>query len=305
MQRWKPKPASGLWIGVALLVVVLGGLGFFTVRLIPTFLQPPQAWPISLFLYAEVLSASLLIVAAAFLLYRVIGGFSLTYEVDRNGIYIRWLGNRTIIPMDEVEMIEQGTPDAKLPWPFLQGIGYYWGVGQTSEGKRLHLFSTLSPNHYYVIHTANNAYAVSPNNPDQFVQHLEQCRRLGAVNPLSESSDYGKFLSYRFWNDMLIRRAIVAALILNLAIFGILMAFYPDLSSMIMLRFNAVSEIVELRPRHQILFLPLAAFGLIVLNTGIGIAIHRQEPTGTRLLQITSVLMQVMFGIAILLVISR
>ena len=71
------------------------------------------------------------------------------------------------------------------------------------------------------------------------------------------------------------------------------------------MRFNAAGEVTELRPRHQILFLPLASFGLILLNMGLGLIIYRREKTGARVLQIASVLMPFLFGVAVFSIIAR
>jgi hypothetical protein len=60
--------------------------------------------------------------------------------------------------------------------------------------------------------------------------------------------------------------------------------------------------VTELRPRHQVLFMPLAAFGLSLLNTGLGISFYRRNKTSARLLQLGSVFIQLMFGVALLAV---
>jgi hypothetical protein len=48
--------------------------------------------------------------------------------------------------------------------------------------------------------------------------------------------------------------------------------------------------------------MPLAAFGLSLLNTGLGISFYRRNKTSARLLQLGSVFVQVMFGVALLAV---
>jgi hypothetical protein len=305
MQQWKPKPAPGVWIAVVLLLMVLAGVVFLGSRVVEVLLQPPEQWPINLTLFGEMLATLLLLLLAGFLSYRVLAAFTLSYEIDRNGVYIQWIGNRAVIPIDDIELVDMGDSKARMPWRIFQGIGYYWGQGQTSEGQRLHLFSTLPPGKSLFLHTTSSSYALSPDDQDGFVQHLEQRRRLGTTKPLAATYQRGRMLFYAFWNDQVVRWALVLALGLNVLLLGILFSRYPFLAEQVQMRFNAAGEVTELRPRHQILFLPLASFGLILLNMGLGLIIYRHEKTGARVLQIASVLMPFLFGVAVFSIIAR
>lgn len=299
MHRWKAKPGPGLLVGVLLLVVDVVGIGFFGLRLIIALARPPEAWAVSMPLFAELVALIALVLFAGFLVYRIAAVLTLSYEIDRNGVYVLWLGNRAVIPIEDIEMVDSGDRGVRMPWRLLQGIGYYWGQGKTSEGQRLHLFSTSPPSRCLMLHTTKNSYALSPQDQDGFVQNLEQRRRLGAVKPLAPTYDRGRILFYDFWNDRVVRWALILAFGLNLLLLGLLVARYPLLADYIEMRFDAAGNVTELRPRHQILFLPLASFGLILLNTGLGLAIYRREHIGARVLQITSVLLPILFGVAV------
>ncbi len=300
MPRWKPKPAPGLWIGVVCLIIVFAAAIFVGQHLIQILIHPPQEWPVNLRLYSELVALEALLFMSGYLLYRVIGAATLSYELDRNGVYVNWIGNRTVIPMEHIERIDNGDMGARIPWRILQGIGYFWGKGITSEWSQLHLLASLPPSKCLIIHTPEASYAVSPNDYDNFVQQLEQRRSLGAVKPISATHQPGRILFYAFWSDLIVRRALLMAFGLNLILLGILAARYPHLADMVTMRFNALGEATELHPRHQVLFLPIAAFGLMLLNTGLGLTIYRREQVGARVLQIASVLVQVLFGVAIL-----
>jgi hypothetical protein len=54
-----------------------------------------------------------------------------------------------------------------------------------------------------------------------------------------------------------------------------------------------------------VLFLPLAAFVVSLLNTGVGLTIYAREQAGARMLQLGSVLVQVLFAIAVLSILAR
>ncbi|NJN68775.1 MAG: hypothetical protein HC884_19775 [Chloroflexaceae bacterium] len=305
MQRWNTKPSPGPWIGLVLLIITAGGGIFLGLRLGPALLRPPEEWAVDLALYGELVAVVCLTILAGVLAYRVAGGLTMGYTMDRNGIYIHWLGNRAVIPIDDIEQIDSGDRHARIPLSFLQGVGYYWGQGRTSKGQRLHLFSTLPPDKCLILHTSNDAYAVSPARRDTFVQNLEQRRRIGAVKPLSHAQQPGRMVFYAFWSDPVVRWSILLAFGLNLLLLGILAGFYPELAANIPMRFDPTGQVAELRPRHQVLFLPLAATGLLLLNTALGLALYRREETGARLLQVASVLAQVLFSVAVFAIITR
>ncbi|NJL33986.1 MAG: hypothetical protein HC893_09140 [Chloroflexaceae bacterium] len=182
----------------------------------------------------------------------------------------------------------------------LRNIGYYSGSGRTGDGKRLHLFTTQTLAKSLIVYLEHEAYAVSPADQEAFVMELEQRRRLGAIQSLKPTVEPGRLLLYAFWNDAVVRWALIAACALNLLLIGILFTSYADLALQLPMRFDAAGDVAELRPRHQILFLPLAAFVLSLLNTALGLSLYRSSRVGAQLLQIGSVLVQVLFGVAAL-----
>lgn len=304
MRRWNPKPGLGLWIGLLLLLLALAGAGLFGMRLARFLTVPPETWRIDTVSYAELIGLLGCLLATGIVAYRIAGVLTMRYSMDRNGVYISWIGNRAVIPIGQIERIESGIQGARIPWLFLRNIGYYGGRGRTADGQTLHLFSTARPARSLVIHTATDAYAVAPAQRDTFLQELEQRRKLGVVKPLTPTVEPGRIFFYAFWNDTIIRLALLVALGLNLGLLAILATRYADLAPLIAMRFDAAGMPVELRPRHQVLFMPLAALGLSLLNTGLGLALYRRSQAGARLLQLGSVGIQVLFGVAILAIIA-
>jgi hypothetical protein len=305
MRRWFPQPSPGRIIGLIVIVAALALAALLGVRLVGALARPPEQWQVDLELFGQLVALLALLALAGLLVYRVVGSWTLAYELDRNGLYILWAGNRATIPLGQIERVDVGAPDARLPLSPLRGVGYYRGRGRTADGRTLHLFATRSLARSLVLHTATDAYAISPADPDAFVQDLEQRRNLGAVKPLAAALEPGRIFFYAFWNDALVRRALVVALALNLLLLGFLASRYPGLGSTVQMRFNAAGDLAELRPRHQVLFLPLAAFVVSLLNTGVGLTIYAREQAGARMLQLGSVLVQVLFAIAVLSILAR
>jgi len=303
MRRWRPQPSPGRWIGLLLMLAALAGAAALGVRLAQALSGSPQSWQITLGLYWQIVGLLVLLLLAGALAYRTLAAFTLSYELDRNGLYIIWLGNRAVVPLDQIQSVDLGVTPARMPWRLVQGIGYYWGQGYTAEGKRLHLFATQPPERCLLINTRDAAYAISPEGHNAFVQDLEQRRNLGATQTLTPSFEPSRMFLYSFWNDSTVRGLLLVAFVLNLLVLGVLMARYSALAPVLRMRFDPAGQVADLRPRHQILFLPLAAFGLTLLNIALGLLVYQRQQLGARLLQGASLIVQILFGIAMLTII--
>lgn len=299
MRRWKPQIASRRIFAWVLLAIMVGATLFVGIRFVLPLLRSPDEWPISIALYGQLVLLLALLMVTGQLTYRIAAGLTLAYEMDRNGLYIVWLGNRAVVPLEQIESIDVGATGATVPSQLFQGFAYYWGQGRTREGRTLHLFTTRPLGESLIIHTATASYALAPAEQEGFVQDLEQRRRLGAVKSLTPTVELGRTLFYAFWADQLVRRVLVTAGICNLLLLGLLSTRYPQLPPTIALRFDAAGQPADLVPRHQSLYLPLVAFSLILINIGLGLLFYQREPTGARMLQIGSVIIQLLFAIAV------
>jgi hypothetical protein len=303
MRRWKAASSARIWFAVALLIAAFGSATYFLVQLGRALAAPPEAWPIGLPFFAQLLGAVFSLLLAGILAYRVGAAFTLTYSVDRNGAYIFWLGNRAVIPLAQIETIEGGLHLPQRLIDRLNSVGYYHGRSRLPSGRTVHRFSTVPPAQALVLHTATEAYAISPADADAFVQELEQRRRLGAIQQLSPGIEAGRIFFYPFWNDRVVRGFLIAAFVLNLAVLGWLMAIYPNLPELIAVRTDAAGADAALEPRHQVLFLPLAATVVSLLNLGLGLTLYAREPIGARMLQVASVVAQILFAVAVLTIV--
>lgn len=303
MRKWKPLPSASLWIGALLLALCTAGAGFLLVRLGLALARPPEQWPVDASLYLELLGLVILLLLGGAIAYRVIGALTLAYGVDRNGLYIFWLGNRAIVPLQRIESIESGVAASSGLRGALHSIGYYHGQVSLPEGRLVHRFSSLPLQRSLIIHTSGDSYAISPQDADAFVQELEQRRRLGANQQLNSGVEVGRTFFYAFWDDRVIRAALALTLLLNLALLGWLMTIYPGLPAAIDLRSDAVGEVAVWSPRHQVLFLPLAAAVIALLNTGLGLTLYGREPAGARLLQVAAAITQILFAVAVLTIV--
>lgn len=298
MRRWKPRSANGRWIALGLLILALGGVTLAVIGLVRRLSGSPDQWQIDAGAFGLLLLLIVSLLAAIWSAHRLIAALTLTYDIDRNGLYIRWAGNQAIIPLERIVTIDLGAGPVFLPLGVLQRVGTYWGRAFASEAP-LYLYATQPPGECLIVYTADAAYALSPEDPEAFVQDLEQRRNLGATKPMQPALEYSRAFHYAFWRDGTVLALVTAAAVINLLALGLIAVAYPSLAPLVEMRFDATGELAELRPRHQTLFLPLAALGLSLLNTAVGLALYERLPLGARLLQGASVIVQLLFLIAV------
>jgi hypothetical protein len=300
MRRWKPQPSWRLAAALLGLIAAATGLVVVSLPVGSLLAQPPAEWPINRELFLRGLAILVLGLLTAVLAYRFAVALTLTYTMDRNGLYLLWLGNRVVVPIQAIERVERGLGDIGGAGLSLIGFGYLYRRARLADGRMLHHFSTRTLAQTLLVHTAHDAYAISPQESDVFVQELEQRRRLGPIQQLTPGFEAGRAFSYAFWEDRLVQISLFIAALLNLTLLGWLMSSYPDLPALIDLRHDATGAMVTLSPRHQILFLPLAALLSGLLNLGLGIALYRRTATGAQLLQVGTAVVQLLFLVAAL-----
>ena len=304
MRRWNPQSTPGRWFALILIVGLTAAMFYPVQHIIAAFTGSADQWRINLELYGWILLLLVLFLLTGILIYRAIAAFTLAYELDRNGLYIVWLGNRAIVPLDQIISVDIGATGLRMPWRPLQGIGYYWGQGRTEDDKLAHLFSTRSPQASLIINTENASYVVSPDDRDSFIQELEQRRNLGSTKAMDPMVEPGRIFVYAFWEDRIVRRLLVCAFLLNLINLGLLMWRYPSLPGMLEMRFDALGQVSEFRPQFQILFIPLAALAVTLVNIILGVALYLREQLSAQLLQGASVIAQILFLVALITIIS-
>ncbi len=298
MREWKPMRGSGRGIAAVLLLLALAGAIALLLRLVPRFLMPPEAWPITPRAFLEGTGAGILLVLAGWFGYRLLAALTLTYTLDRNGIYISWIGNRAVIPLAEVQQIALPPHEKDLPALPLRNIGYYWGHLHRPNQGTIDLYTTLPPARSVLIYAAHGIYAIAPHDPQSFAQEFEQRRQLGATQNLRPSFSEGRLFFAAFWNDPVIRSALLTGLAVVLLLLGWLSLVYAGLPPTIPLGFDAAGTAIDLRPRHQILWVPLLGITFALLNTSLSLLLFRHQRTVAHLLQLATVPVLLLFAVA-------
>jgi hypothetical protein len=303
MRRWKPYPSPGRWLALVLAVVFTGGCIAFAMLAHRHFSGVPAEWTVNLDFYLQFLAMLAMLICAGSTWMRFIQSQTLWYGLDRNAVYISSLGNRELVPLDQIRRLDFGIQVDKLPRSLFQGIGCYWGDTTSNDQTSVFVRSTLPISRCLFILTARGTYAISPSEIEAFVQDLEQRSNLGATKRLIPETEYGPWFNTPFWNDYSSTLLLGLAIIINVLAVGLLAWYYPTLPETIHMHFDAIGDASELRPRYQALFLPLAALGVTAVNLMGAMVCFRFEKLVARLLQAASVVVQILFAVAVLMIV--
>ncbi len=302
MRRWKPFPSPGRWLALVLALAFSGGAFAFVYLSLPHLAGAPAEWSINVELYLKIVAACVFFVLAGSTWMRLVQSLTLWYGIDRNAVFIASMGNIESVPLDQIVRLDFGGKVSNLPQPLAQGIGCYWGQG-VLEDQNVLVRSTMPPSRCLFVVTPRGSFAISPNEVDSFVQDLEQRRNLGATKQLIPEVNYGPWLNLPFWNDGNSKWLLLLTLLINLLSLGILAWHYPTMADMVEMRFDAIGGVSELRPRHYALFLPLAALAVTLANLFGALVFFKYEKLVSRLLQGASIVVQILFCVAVIMLV--
>ncbi len=208
-----------------------------------------------------------------FLAYRLLGLRRAVYLLERDGISLRWGLRVEEIPMDDVYWIQHSEQlERPLPAPFFRLPGIVLGARQMSGGGTVEYFATRSRN-LVVIATKPRTFALSPEEPEDFIITVQRLMELGSLAPIPARSLYPTFLLARVWRTPAARYLILAGMVLNIILFAWISIQAPA-HSQITLGFATVGEPV---PSVRLLLLPVISGLFFSVDLFLGLYFFRRE----------------------------
>lgn len=261
-------------------------------------------WPVSLTQFIAISGAIALIVVAFVFAFWAFACYTLHYVVDRTGLTIVWGTLKHFIPMERIESLSVGRGEDRpelhgLSWP-----GLSVGRGRVA-GKDVLFYSThRSPEDILYVRTSAATYAVSPLDPPRFIAEVERFKE--AAQPGREESVQRDMIGgHPIWADRVAQWLALAAVLINLALWGYVFAVYPDLSPQITIEFPPLGEITDIHSRNELLKIPAAALAVLAINLIAGLAFQWRERAATYLLLSSSVFLQLLFWVSTGIAISN
>ena len=163
-------------------------------------------------------------------------------------------------------------------------------------GKEVLFYSThRSPEEIVYVRTPSATYAVSPQDPARFMAEVERFRQ-SAKPGGSETVQRDIVGSHPIWADRVAQLLALAAVVINLALWGYVFAVYQDLSPQITIEFPPLGEVTDVHSRNELLVIPAAALAVLAVNLVAGLAFQWRERAATYLLLSGSVFLQLCSG---------
>ena len=270
VQRFLPKRTPGLIFHAALIILVLAGVSFL---LWMAFGQPGG---ISLILYLA--GAFLLLATLPFLAYRGYALLHAYYELERDGLRIRW-GLRSLdIPITEVEWVRP-PEDLLIPLklPGLSTPGAILGEGNHEDLGKIEFIASSMEN-LVIVATMNQVVILSPEDKDEFIRRFNRTIEMGSLSPIEPHSTRPAVFLRQITTDRLARVLIPLGFGLWFALLVIVSVVIPGRSA-ISLGYDPNGLPLEAVPASRMLMLPILGILLYLVSLVGGAYIFRKHTT--------------------------
>lgn len=254
-------------------------------------------WPVSATQFVAIVGAIVLFLLAGLFAFWACACHTLRYVLDRDGLTIVWGTLSHFIPMERVEGLSAGRGEDQ---PHLRGLswpGLHVGRGWLDDQEALFYSTHRSPEEIVYVRTSTVTYAVSPQDPPRFIEEVERFKQAARPGG-TESVQRDVIGGHPIWADRLAQWLALAAVVINLALWGYIFAIYPDLSPQITIEFPPLGDITDVHSRNDILKIPAAALAVLAVNLIAGLGFQWRERAATYLLLTGSVFLQLLFWVS-------
>jgi len=222
-----------------------------------------------------ILFTSLFLITAIpvpFLLYRIYILLRATYHIESDGIRLNWGLRVEIIPINQIEWVSlPENLSSALPGPILQIPGAIIGNRRLPGGIVLEFMGTSTQN-LVIIATPHRYYAISPENPDNFIESFERVNEYGSLNPLPSQSIYPVTLIGEVWGNRYSRALLLISSFLCIGLLIWSNFITPDNTAIGSLPFKNLTT-------NQLIFLPIVNTFFFALDLSAGFFFFRREQT--------------------------
>lgn len=286
-------------------IVVCAWIVLIDLLLLLWMVQRPIDWLKFLFILLLVVSIPLL----ARIAYRAWIVASLEYWVDRNAVTVRWAGLQQVLPLPKIVQIYESDSNApnNANW-YMWPAHYVQEINRTSvkiEGKPVSMLSSQPLSSCLLLDLGDAMYAISPENPQQFVALVQDRYELGpAVDVAYERAptiSIQRVLDQVTYQDSIGVGLLSAGAVGLLLLFGLLMVSFPDLPNDVVMSYTEAvvqNEVVRvpavIRSKSSLFLLPVIGLLTWLFNGACGVWMAmRDQRVGAYLLWAGTLIVQV------------
>ncbi len=256
-------------------------------------------WPVSFPQFLAYAGAMLLVVLAAVFGFWTYACASMRYVLDRSGLAIHWGPLTHFIAIDRIESVVNGRGEQRPQVRGLGWLGYHVGRGDVEGVGSVLFFSThRSPEDIVYVKAAQATYALSPRDPARFMAEVQRFKQAGSPDGGRATVERAILAAHPIWSDRVAQWLALAAVALNVALWGFVFAVYPHLSNEITIKFPPVGDITALHSRLQILKIPASGTAVLLANLVAALGVQWKERAAAYLLLSGAIFFQAMLWIA-------
>lgn len=286
---------SRLAVRYGILAIAVLFLGIFAAIALAVLL------PRTLITFFVITLAVLMLAGIGWLAYHTFALSNTDYALDRNAFVIRHGPVREIIPMGNVQRviaasdIAAGLKHLRVPLP-----GWWMGKGYHPELGKITFYANSPLDQQVIIVTADENYAISPRNHDEFLEAFRIRFQMGPTQTVQQVRLMPPLLRLPLWSDRVALSLILIAIGLNALMFAVSFARYPALSGQVILHFNAQGIPDRFGPPDQVFGPAVIAIQLLVINFFVSLAVYlRGDKLAAYLTSGGAILVQALFLIAV------
>lgn len=269
LQTFLPKRTSGLIFHAVLLLLILAGIGFFI------WMAFRQSGGVQLVLFLA--GALILLAILPFIAYRGYALLHAHYDLERDGLHIRW-GLRVLdIPINEVEWVR---PEEDLLVPLKAPA---FSTPGAISGERLHEdlgkieFIASSMNNLVIVATMYQVVVLSPEDHEEFITRFNRTIEMGSLSPIHAISTKPVIFLRQILSDRAARVMIPLGFGLWFALLVLTSIAIPGISSL-SLGYDSSGLLQEPVASSGMLILPIIAALFYLVSLIGGAYSYRSAP---------------------------
>jgi hypothetical protein len=265
---FRPGRALGLLLGLVFLALALGAAVLGVIQLGRVGFS---AW-IAVWIALPLLGLPLALVVA----YRLHGVLTARYQLDRDGLMLRWGLSIERVPLADVLEVRPPTPDEG---PLRPGRGLWWPgclIGRRTVGDlgEVEFFATTGPEGMLLVRLPDRWLAISPSDRDGFRQAYVDAVRMGSLERIAGQR---LRLFNRVWADRWAQALVLSGLTASLLLLAFLAFQASTLPTQVAFGFDPYGQPESLVPPTRLLLLPMIAGFCWLTDLVIGLWLYRRD----------------------------
>lgn len=209
------------------------------------------------------------------LAYRAYALYTAQYTIEREGLRLRWGLRIEEIPINEVLWVKTGEElNRRLPLPWLRLPGDVVGV-RSAPGLGEVEFLAAQDSPLVLIATQKRIYAISPEDPQAFLQAYQRHMEWGSLAPIAARSVYPTFLINAVWSVPLARALVLVGAGLSLLLLVWVSLAIPG-REWVGWSFGTTGAPTELAPSVRLMLLPVLNTFLFLIDLLLGLFLFRR-----------------------------